>query len=144
MTLSFHARSIVWIALSSTLLGVGIYTAVTGQQALKFAQTQQELVTQKRAALNGNQRRAETYQGLIERIGWRPGQSLRHETIDTSATIAGHESNRLNEILHANHVGRGQFFLRSLTIEAVDMRRSDDVALRVSVKGDNILVLDRP
>lgn len=144
MTLSFHARSIIWIAFSSALLGIGIYSAVTGQKSLQFAKEQQEQVAQKRAALNDNHRRAETYQGLIERIGWRPGQSLRHETIDTSATIAGHESNRLNEILHANHVGRGQFFLRSLTIEAVDLKRAEEAALRVSVKGDNILVLDRP
>jgi hypothetical protein len=82
--------------------------------------------------------------GIFHRIPNAPGQALRHETINTSATIAGHESERLNDILQANHVGKGQFFLRSLTIETVPGTATAEPALRVSVKGDNILVLDRP
>ena len=91
-----------------------------------------------------NREGTEIYASLIERIGWRPGQALRHETIDTTAMIAGHESDRLNEILQANHVGKGQFFLRSLTIETIRNGSPRETTLKVSVKGDNILVLDRP
>ena len=69
---------------------------------------------------------------------------MRHETINTSATIAGHESDRLNDILQANHVGKGQFFLRSLSIETVRGPAATEPSLKVTVKGDNILVLDRP
>lgn len=144
MHLTFHSRSVLWVSASALLLGLGLYTAFSGQLRLKMAETQRVSLSQRQQAVTESRQRAETYQVLIERIGWRPGQSLRHETIDTSALIAGHETDRLNEILRANHVGKGQFFLRSLTIEAVNMKRDQEASLRVSLKGDNILVLDRP
>jgi hypothetical protein len=144
MSSSFHSRTVIWLTLSSCLLGAGIYTAVTGQQALAFTESQREELEKTRRDLAQMRERAENYRTLIDRIGWRPGQALRHETIDTSATIAGHESDRLNDILQANHVGKGQFFLRSLTIETLRASASAELALKVTVKGDNILVLDRP
>ncbi len=144
MPLSFHAKSVSVLLLSSVLLGVGVFAAVTGRQANQRADAEQARLDQARQSLNENQTRAETYASLIERIGWRPGQALRHETIDTSVTIAGHEGERLNEILRANHVGKGQFFLRSLTLEAQRAGRQESGSLKVSIKGDNILVLDRP
>ena len=144
MSLSFHAKTVLWLTLSSCLLGMGLYAALTGQQALAFSETQYAALDKTRQALGQGRERAENYRTLIDRIGWRPGQALRHETIDTSATIAGHESDRLNDILQANHVGKGQFFLRSLTIETLRGPVSTEPALKVVVKGDNILVLDRP
>lgn len=142
--LSFHARSIAWLALAACLLGAGLYAAFSGQRALAQTQVQRSALAASAQTVQQSRQRAETYQDLIERIGWRPGQLLRHETIDTSALIASHETDRLNEILHATHVGKGQFFLRSLSIESQPSRGGDAHVLRVSLKGDNILVLDRP
>lgn len=144
MSVSFHTRTVGWLALSSLFLAVGIFAASTGHKARQATQEQQLRLSQAQAQLVQSRQRAEAYATLIERIGWRPGQALRHETIDTSATIAGHEGDRLNEILRANHVGKGQFFLRSLTLETQRSTRDTGGSLKVSIKGDNILVLDRP
>jgi hypothetical protein len=144
MNFSFHAKTITLLMLSSTLLGGGIFSALSGLAARQAAQEQRTVLAQTRAKLNESRGRAEAYATLIERIGWRPGQALRHETIDTSATITGHEGNRLNEILRANHVGKGQFFLRSLTLETQRSTHNATGSLKLSIKGDNILVLDRP
>lgn len=144
MSLSFHSKTVLWLTLSSGLLGAGIYAAMTGQEALAFSDAQRAALDKTRKELVQSRERAENYRTLIDRIGWRPGQALRHETINTSATIAGHESDRLNDILQANHVGKGQFFLRSLTIETVRVQPSTEPSLKVTIKGDNILVLDRP
>lgn len=144
MSLSFHAKTVTWLSLSSALLGGGLYASLSGQRALAFAQMQEQKQSSVRQQVSQNRERTEIYASLIERIGWRPGQALRHETIDTTAMISGHESDRLNELLQANHVGKGQFFLRSLTIETVRNGSTREAALKVSVKGDNILVLDRP
>ncbi|MDZ4293037.1 MAG: hypothetical protein U1C47_14050 [Hydrogenophaga sp.] len=144
MSLTFHAKTLSWLLLSSALLGAGVYVAVTGHRATREAEEQQTLLDKARQSLGESRDRAETYASLIERIGWRPGQALRHETINTSATIAGHEGERLNEILRANHIGKGQFFLRSLTLETQRAGRDKGGALKVTIKGDNILVLDRP
>lgn len=144
MTLSFHAKTVTWLVLSSAVLGAGLFVAATGHSARQHAQGLRTQLNQTQTQLAQSQARADTYATLIERIGWRPGQALRHESIDTSATIAGHEADRLNEILRANHVGKGQFFLRSLTLEAQRATRDGAGSLRVHIKGDNILVLDRP
>ncbi len=144
MNFSFHTKTIIWLILSSALLGAGVYTALSGQKATDFAQVQRVAVDKTRNDLALSRERAENYRTLIDRIGWRPGQALRHETIDTSATIAGDERDRLNDILRANHVGKGQFFLRSLTIESIRVPMTQEPALKIVVKGDNILVLDRP
>ncbi len=144
MSLSFHSKTVMWLTLSSSLLCVGIYAALTGQKALAFSEAQGLALDKTRRELVQSRERAEAYSSLIDRIGWRPGQALRHETINTSATIAGHERDRLNDILQANHVGKGQFFLRSLSIETVRSPASTEPSLKVTVKGDNILVLDRP
>jgi hypothetical protein len=147
MRMSFHTKTITWLTLSSLLLGVGLFTAASGRQALQATEQQRQRLESTGSALQQNRDRAETYGALIERIGWRPGQALRHETIDTTATLADHESDRLNEILRAHHAGKGQFFLRSLTIESsrTSTRREQSPAtITVTVKGDNILVLDRP
>lgn len=147
MHLSFHTQTVTWLTLSSLLLGAGLFMAASGRQALQSTQAQRQALETTRSALQKNREHAETYASLIERIGWRPGQALRHETIDTTATIADHESDRLNEILRAHHAGRGQFFLRSLTIESAKGASSQDKpgsVITVTVKGDNILVLDRP
>ncbi len=147
MPMSFHTKTVTWLTLSSLLLGAGLFVAASGRQQLQATQTQRKALETARAALEQNRERAETYANLIERIGWRPGQALRHETIDTTATIADHESDRLNEILRAHHAGRGQFFLRSLTIESLHKASRQTTAapvITVTVKGDNILVLDRP
>lgn len=144
MSLTFHAKTLSWLLLSSALLGIGVYVAVTGHRATREAEAQQTLLDKTRQSLGESRDRAETYASLIERIGWRPGQALRHETINTSATIAGHEGERLNEILRANHIGKGQFFLRSLTLETQRAGRDKGGSLKVTIKGDNILVLDRP
>jgi hypothetical protein len=118
--------------------------ALTGQKAQEQIRTQKALVNQTRIQIAENQQRAETYARLIDRIGWRPGQALRHEKIDTTATISGNEGERLNEILRANHVGKGQFFLRSLSMETQRSQPNAGGVLKLSIKGDNILVLDRP
>lgn len=144
MSMSFHAKTVTWLTLSSALLGAGLYASLSGQRALAFAQQQAQTQSTLRQQVAQNREGTEIYASLIERIGWRPGQALRHETIDTTAMIAGHESDRLNEILQANHVGKGQFFLRSLTIETIRNGSPRETTLKVSVKGDNILVLDRP
>ena len=147
MSMTFHTKTVTWLTLSSLLLGVGLFAAASGRQALQATQSQRTALDSTRAALEQNRQRAETYATLIERIGWRPGQALRHETIDTTATIADHESDRLNEILRAHHAGKGQFFLRALTIESARTPASRQQAapmITVTVKGDNILVLDRP
>jgi hypothetical protein len=145
--MSFHTKTVTWLTLSSLLLGTGLFVAASGRQALQATQTQRTALDTTRTALQQNRERAETYANLIERIGWRPGQALRHETIDTTATIADHESDRLNDILRAHHAGKGQFFLRALTIESSRAHANRPAAapvITVTVKGDNILVLDRP
>jgi len=144
MSMSFHAKTVTALVFSSTLLGLGLYASLSGQRALSFAQAQERVLASSREQMAQSRERTDIYDSLIERIGWRPGQALRHETIDTTATIAGHESDRLNELLQANHVGKGQFFLRSLTIETIKSGVGQEPALKVSIKGDNILVLDRP
>lgn len=144
MSITFTARTWSMLALSSTLLGAGLLVAMTGLRAQEQLRTQKNLVSQTRGQLEQNQQRAQAYALLIERIGWRPGQSLRHEKIDTTATISGNDGDRLNEILRANHVGKGQFFLRSLSMETQRSQRNASGSLKLSIKGDNILVLDRP
>lgn len=147
MPMSFHSKTVTWLTLSSLLLGAGLFVAASGRQSLQASQTQRTALETTRTALQQNRERAETYATLIERIGWRPGQALRHETIDTTAIIADHESDRLNDILRAHHAGKGQFFLRSLTIESAHSaspRKEAAPVITVTVKGDNILVLDRP
>lgn len=144
MTLSFHTRTWLLLLLSSTLLGAGVLVAATGSAAISQVKAQEIQLAQARRQLEQIRQRSDAYAVLIERIGWRPGQSMRHETIDTTATIAGNEDERLNEILRANHVGKGQFFLRSMTLETQRANRQGAGVLRLSIKGDNILVLDRP
>lgn len=144
MSSSFHTKTIAWLALSSALLGAGLYVAGSGHRALAEARRTADEVAQTRQAWTKAQQHTEQYGQLIERIGWRPGQDLRHEAIDTTAIISDQESDRLNEILRANHVGKGQFFLRSLQIEAIRTGQVARPAVKVTVKGDNILVLDRP
>lgn len=147
MPMSFHSKTVTSLTLSSLLLGVGLFVAASGRQALQASEAQRTAMETTRTALQQNRERAETYATLIERIGWRPGQALRHETIDTTAMIADHESDRLNDILRAHHTGKGQFFLRSLTIESARTatpRKEAAPVITVTVKGDNILVLDRP
>ncbi|MFW2357543.1 hypothetical protein [Hydrogenophaga sp.] len=144
MALSFHARTIAWLGLASVLLGSGLYMVNTGHSALARVEAQERELALASRALGQNRQHAEAYAQLIERIGWRPGQDLRHEVINTTATIADHESDRLNEILKANHVGKGHFFLRSLSIDAVAGGPQGKPAVKVTMQGDNILVLDRP
>ena len=144
MSLSFHTRSTLWLSAAALALGLGIVAARSGHQHLQQAQAQAEDLRRTQKTLQTGLERTEAYARLIEHIGWRPGQDLRHESIDTTAIIADHESDRLNEILRANHVGKGQFFLRSLQIEALRTGPQAQPAVRVTVKGDNILVLDRP
>ncbi|MDZ4101016.1 MAG: hypothetical protein U1E12_04990 [Hydrogenophaga sp.] len=144
MPFSFHAKSISLLTLSAALLGAGLYTAKTGSAALVRIEAQETALSSASRALTENRRNADAYAQLIERIGWRQGQDLRHELINTTATIADHESDRLNEILKANHVGKGHFFLRSLSISAVGAGARGKPAVSVTMQGDNILVLDRP
>lgn len=144
MSLSFHNRSAIWLTAAALTLGLGIAAARSGHVHLQRAQAQGEEMRNAQKALQTNLDRTDAYARLIEHIGWRPGQDLRHESIDTTAVIADHESDRLNEILRANHVGKGQFFLRSLQIEALRSGPQAQPAVKVTVKGDNILVLDRP
>jgi hypothetical protein len=144
MALSFHARTVGWLGLASVLLGSGLYMVNTGHSALARVEAQERALATATQALSQNRQHAEAYAQLIERIGWRPGQDLRHEVINTTATIADHESDRLNEILKANHVGKGHFFLRSLSIDAVSGGPKGKPAVKVTMQGDNILVLDRP
>lgn len=144
MSTSFHTKTIGWLALSSALLGAGLYVAGSGHRAMAEAKRAGDELARSNQALTKAQQYTQAYAQLIQRIGWRPGQDLRHEAIDTTAIIADHESDRLNEILRANHVGKGQFFLRSLQIEAIRAGQTPRAAVKVTVKGDNILVLDRP
>lgn len=144
MSTSFHTKTIGWLALSSALLGAGLYVAGSGHRAMAEARRAGDELSRSNQALTKAQQHTQAYAQLIQRIGWRPGQDLRHEAIDTTAIIADHESDRLNEILRANHVGKGQFFLRSLQIEAIRAGQTPRAAVKVTVKGDNILVLDRP
>lgn len=144
MALSFHTRSTVLLGISSLLLGAGLYMASTGRAALGRVDALQTELAAASKTLDQNRVRTEAYHELIERIGWRPGQDLRHEVINTTATIADHESDRLNEILKANHVGKGHFFLRSLSIDAVRAGPQGKPSVKVTMQGDNILVLDRP
>lgn len=144
MTLTFQGKTVVSMVLASSLLGGGLYLANTGWQSMASVEQQRAAVAKARLAVAQTTERAETFATLIDRIGWRPGQALRHETIDTTATLKGGEADRLNAILQANHVGRGQFFLRSLALETVRHGTPAEPALKVTVKGDNILVLDRP
>jgi len=144
MSLSFHTRSAIWLTAAALTLGLGVVAARSGHANLQRAQAQAEELRSAQKAVQTGLERTEAYARLIEHIGWRPGQDLRHESIDTTAVIADHESDRLNEILRANHVGKGQFFLRSLQIEALRSGPTAQPAVKVTVKGDNILVLDRP
>lgn len=144
MSLAFHTKTIAWLTLSSVLLASGLYVAGTGHRALEQARRTANELAQSKQAVTKAQQHTQAYAQLIQRIGWRPGQDLRHEAIDTTAIISDEESDRLNEILRANHVGKGQFFLRSLQIEAIRTGQTARPAVKVTVKGDNILVLDRP
>lgn len=144
MSISFHTRSTLWLSAAALTLALGIVAARSGYSHLQQVQVQAEELRRTQKNLQTGLERTEAYARLIEHIGWRPGQDLRHESIDTTAVIADHESDRLNEILRANHVGKGQFFLRSLHIEALRTGPQAQPAVRVTVKGDNILVLDRP
>lgn len=144
MRFSFHSKSIALLSVSAALLGAGLYMANVGRAALARAETQEAELAAANKMLAQNREHTEAYAQLIQRIGWRPGQDLRHEVINTSATIADNESDRLNEILKANQVGKGHFFLRSLTIEAVRAGQQAKPAVKVTMQGDNILVLDRP
>ena len=144
VSVTFSFRTLSMLALSSVVLGAGLLVAMTGLHAKEDVKAQQTKVRLTRTQVEENLQRAQAYALLIERIGWRPGQSLRHEKIDTSATISGNEGDRLNEILRANHVGKGQFFLRSLSMETQRSQRDASGTLKLSIKGDNILVLDRP
>jgi hypothetical protein len=144
MALSFHTKSIALLTLSSVLLGAGLFMTNNGRAALVRIEAQEMELASASEVLTQNRNNTEAYTQLIERIGWRQGQDLRHEVINTSATIADHESDRLNEILKANLVGKGHFFLRSLSIDAVRAGPQAAPAVKVTMQGDNILVLDRP
>lgn len=144
MPIAFHTKSIALLGLSSLLLGAGLYMANLGRGAITRVEAQESKLMTANSALSLNRERTNAYTQLIERIGWRKGQNLRQEAINTTATIADYESDRLNEILKANQSGKGHFFLRSLSIEAINAGPLAKPAVKVTIQGDNILVLDRP
>jgi hypothetical protein len=79
---------------------------------------------------------------LIRRTGWRPGVILRRESIDMTTTFAGGELARINEIFAVSYSGLGYFSLNSFKLEQLPGAPGAAMAVKVGMRGDNILVLE--
>lgn len=143
----FHTRT--WLALlaSSIVLAGGVYLFIRGQAAQRAATELATSVKKARTQVDTLEASSKDYAELIRRISWRPGIELRRESVDMSATFAGNELDRVNEMFAASYSGKGYFSLTSFKMEDVTGSSSGSqggapFTIRVSLKGDNTLVLE--
>ena len=141
----FHTRTWLALVMASVLLAAGLFLFTRGQGQQLAARTGSESVTLARGQIEALDASSRDYAELIRRISWRPGVVLRREAVDMSATFASNELDRINELFTASYSGTGYFSLNSFRIEDVTPRSAHNdapFALKVNIRGENILVLE--
>ena len=145
MLRKFHVRTWVGLLLASLLLAAGLHLFLHGRAALSNAETLQTKVTATGAQIDQLAKASGDYAELIRRTSWKPGVELRREALNISATFTGDELSRINEMFAVSYSGLGYFSLSNFRIEdATPQGRSAGLpfAVKVNIKGDNILVFE--
>ena len=145
MIKNFHIQTWASLLLASALLAGGVFLYVRGQATQRDAQQLAQKVLEAHEQIDRLARSSTEYAELIRRIGWRPGIQLRRETVDLSGTFAGHDLTRINQMFAASYSGKGYFSLHTFKIEEAippGSATSLPFAVKVSLRGDSILVLD--
>ena len=137
----FHTRTGLALLASSVLLAGGLYLFIRGQAEQRAATKLASSVKAASGKVDALETSSREYAELIRRISWRPGIELRRESVDMSATFAGNELARVNEMFAASYTGKGYFSLSSFKMEDVTPAGAP-YTIRVSLRGDNILVLE--
>ena len=142
---SFHNQTWVSLVLASGLLAGGVFFYARGQAIQREAQQLAQKVAEAREQIDRLDHSSKDYAELIRRIGWRQGIQLRRETVDLSGTFAGNDLTRINQMFTASYSGKGFFSLHTFKIEEVLPQGSAiglPFAVKVSLRGDSVLVLD--
>jgi hypothetical protein len=145
MIRKFHVRTWVGLMLASLLLAAGLHLFLHGRVALLNAQAMQTKVSTVSAQIDLLGKASGDYAELIRRTSWKPGVELRREALNISATFTGDELGRINDMFAVSYSGLGYFSLNNFRIEdASPQGRSAGLpfAVKVNIKGDNILVLE--
>lgn len=142
----YYYRAVAALAGGSLLLGAGVALQRSGDRALDAAEARQAIAAKAAQDLEAAERHASGYADLIRQLGWRPGLQVRQEKIDTVVTISSNELQKFGDLLAVTHSGRGRFFLQSFSIEPGEVRDGSRAApaLKVALKGENVLVVERP
>ncbi len=145
MLRKFHVRTWVGLLLASLLLAAGLHLFLQGRAALLNAQATETKVLAARAEIEQLATASSDYAELIRRTSWKPGVELRREALNISATFTGDELGRINDMFAVSYSGLGYFSLSNFRIEdATPLGRSAGLpfAVKVNIKGDNILVME--
>ena len=145
MLRKFHARTLVGLLLASLLLAGGLHLFLQGRVVLSNAQAMQAKVTAAGVRVEQLATASGDYAELIRRTSWKPGVELRREALNITATFTGDELGRINEMFAVSYSGLGYFSLSNFRIEdATPQGRSGGLpfAVKVNIKGDNILVME--
>ena len=141
----FHTQTWLTLAAASIVMAGGLFLFMRGQTEQVAAHKLASSVKLARSQVEALDASSKDYVELIRRIRWRPGIELRRETVDMSVTFAGNELDRINELFSASYSGTGYFSLSAFKIEDVTPKNGNNdapFALRVNIRGDNILVLE--
>jgi hypothetical protein len=145
MLRKFHVRTFVGLLLASLLLACGLHLFLQGRVVLANAQAMQTKVAAASLQIEQLATASGDYAELIRRTSWKPGVELRREALNISATFTGDELGRINDMFAVSYSGLGYFSLNNFRIEdATPQSRSAGLpfAVKVNIKGDNILVLE--
>ena len=145
MLRKFHVRTEVGLFLASLLLATGLHLFLSGRAALSNAQAVETKVLAASAKVEELAKASGDYAELIRRTSWKPGVQLRREALNITATFTGDELIRINEMFAVSYSGLGYFSLSNFRIEdATPQGRSAGLpfAVKVNIKGDNILVME--
>ena len=141
----FHVRTLVGLLLGSLLLAGGLHLFLQGRAALSNAQALESRVTATSSQIDQLAKASVDYAELIRRTSWKPGVQLRREALNITATFTGDELSRINEMFAVSYSGLGYFSLSNFRIEdASPQGRGAGLpfAVKVNIKGDNILVME--
>lgn len=141
----FHTRTWLSLLLGAVLLGAGLHLFLQGRTEQKNAQVLAAKVAESRGQIAQLASASKDYAELIQRTSWKPGVELRREAVDMTATFAGNELGRINEMFAVSYSGKGYFSLNTFRIEDATQQGLGaglPFAVKVNIRGDNILVLE--
>jgi hypothetical protein len=145
MLRKFHVRTWVGLLLASLLLAGGLHLFLQGRVVFSNAQSMQAKVTAAGVQVEQLATASGDYAELIRRTSWKPGVELRREALNITATFTGDELGRINEMFAVSYSGLGYFSLSNFRIEDATPQASSGglpFAVKVNIKGDNILVME--